>query len=265
MIPTPQGTLKAGHATHPGETGKNNEDRYALAFYRNDSGEPVTLAIIADGIGGNRAGEVAAEMVVKAVISAVEQSSGSEYSSILNQAMSHAALAVYEAAAANPHLKGMGSTCAAALVVGRRLYTAYIGDSRIYILRRGGIVQASVDHTFVQEAIELGLITAAEARTHPHRHVVRRHLGGDPAVKADFRLRLADDEPPEHSMRNQGLLLDPGSMLFLCSDGLSDLVEADEIFAALSQQAPQAAAESLVLLARQRGGHDNITVIILQV
>lgn len=264
MIPTPHSDLVVGHGTHPGETGKNNEDRYAIGSYYGEGGEHVTLAVIADGIGGNQAGEVASDLVVKTVTRSVGKSSGVDYGVILDQAVTQAARAVVDAAHSRPDLRGMGTTCAAALIAGRRLYTAYVGDSRIYLARRGRILQTSVDHTFVQEAIEHGLLTPAEARNHPHRHVVRRHLGNDPNVRADFRLRLSETEAPEHSMRNQGVLLDPGSRVVLCSDGLSDLVEADEILRILDRNAAQDAVDELILLARRRGGHDNITVIVIQ-
>ena len=89
--------------------------------------------------------------------------------------------------------------------------------------------------------------------------------GGDPNVKADFRLRLSAAEAPEESMRNQGVLLDPGSKLLLCSDGLSDLVEAPEILQVLESHNPRGAVEKLIKLARERGGHDNITVIAIYV
>ncbi len=265
MIPTPHSDLIVGHGTHPGETGKNNEDRYAISAYYGEGGEQVTLAVIADGIGGNQAGEVASDLVVKTITQAVGKSSGTDYGVILDQAMHQAAHAVVEAARARPDLRGMGTTCVAALIAGRRLFTAYVGDSRAYLARRGGIIQTSVDHTFVQEAIEHGLLTPEEARNHPHRHVVRRHLGDDPNVRADFRLRLSETEPPELSMRNQGVLLDPGSRVVLCSDGLSDLVEPDEILNILNRNTPQSAVDDLILLARRRGGHDNITVIVIQV
>ncbi len=265
MIPTPHSDLIIGQGTHPGETGKNNEDRFAVSTYYGESGEQVTLAVIADGIGGNQAGEVASDLAVKAVTRAVAKSAGIDYATILDQAMGQAARAVFEAAKARPDLKGMGTTCVVALLAGRRLYTAYIGDSRAYLARRGGILQTSVDHTFVQEAIEHGLLSPEEARNHPHRHVVRRHLGADPNVRADFRLRLSEAELPEHSMRNQGVLLDPGSRLVLCTDGLSDLVEPDEILRILDRNSVPGAVDELILLARKRGGHDNITVIVIQV
>jgi protein phosphatase len=265
MIPTPHSDLTIGHGTHPGETGKNNEDRYAVHFFYGEGGETVTLAVVADGIGGNRAGEVASDLAVRHVVQAVGQATGVDYAQILNQALAQAAQGVLEAAQRSPDLKGMGTTCAAVLVAGRRLFSAYVGDSRIYLARRRAIIQASVDHTFVQEAIESGLLTPAEAKNHPHRHVVRRHLGGDANVRADFRLRLAEHEAPEQSMRNQGILLEPGSQVLLCTDGLSDLVDADEILQVLNALSPQKAVDELILLARRRGGHDNITVIVLLV
>ena len=265
MIPTPHTDLTVGHGTHPGETGKNNEDRYAVSNYYGNEGEPVTLAVIADGIGGNQAGEVASDLAVKTITQAIGRSPGGDYALVLDQAIGQAAQAVVTAAKTRPDLKGMGTTCAIALVAGRRLFTAYIGDSRIYLARRGAIVQASVDHTFIQEAIESGLLTPEEAKDHPHRHVVRRHIGADPSVRGDFRLRLSEAEAPEQSMRNQGLLLEEGSQVLLCSDGLSDLVDANAILRALQRSKPQGAVDDLILLARRRGGHDNITVIVLQI
>ena len=265
MIPTPHSAHDLQHGTHPGETGKNNEDRYAVQSFYGEGGDAVTLALVCDGIGGNRAGEVASELAVKVISEAVGRGSGADYGLMLDQAISLAARAVYESAISRPELKGMGTTCAAALLVGRRLYTAYAGDSRIYLARRGKLIQTTVDHTFVQEAIELGLLTPDDAKSHPHRHVVRRHLGGDPNVKADFRLRLSEAEAPEQSMRNQGVLLDPGSKLLLCTDGLSDLVEPQEILTVLSSHKPRGAVEALIQLARERGGHDNITVIAIYI
>jgi protein phosphatase len=265
MIPTPHSDLAVGHGTHPGETGKNNEDRYSVSSYYGGEGEQVTLAVICDGIGGNQAGEVASNLAVKSITEFIGRSGGSDYPALLDQAISQAAGAVVDASKSRPNLKGMGTTCAVVLVAGRRLYTAYIGDSRIYLARRGSIMQTSVDHTFVQEAIENGLLTPEEAHSHPHRHVVRRHIGADAGVRADFRLRLSDAEAPEQSMRNQGVLLEEGTQIVVCSDGLSDLVDANAILRAIQRQKPQSAVDELILLARRRGGHDNITVIILKV
>ena len=264
MILSEHSDLKLGHGTHPGETGKQNEDSYSVqAFCSEAGGEIVTLGVIADGVGGNRAGEVASALAVKTIVEAVGRSQERDYRRVLELALIQAAFVVAEESQ-KPDYYGMGTTCAAALVANRRLYTAYLGDSRLYLIHNRMIRQTSVDHTWIQEAIEHGIITRAEAKNHPNQHVVRRHLGRDPDVKPDFRLRLYDTETPEQAQKNQGFLLEPGDMALLCSDGLSDLVEPEEVLDRLLQHDPQAAVDGLILLARARGGHDNITVIVMQ-
>ncbi|MGH2522985.1 MAG: PP2C family protein-serine/threonine phosphatase, partial [Anaerolineales bacterium] len=202
---------------------------------------------------------------VQTMIETVGRSHERDYRALLEQALTHTAEVVAEQARSGTSLMGMGTTLAVALVAGRRLYAAYVGDSRLYLIRNQTIRQISVDHTWVQEAIEHRLITREEAKQHPNRHVVRRHLGGRPDVPADFRLRLSDSESPAQSERNQGLRLHPGEAVLLCSDGLSDLVEEEEILSAFNPHDPQGTVEALIVLARARGGHDNITVVILQV
>ncbi|MBF8282431.1 MAG: PPM-type phosphatase protein [Anaerolineales bacterium] len=260
-----QSDLLIGHGTHPGETGKNNEDRYEVKAYRAEDGEAITFVIVADGIGGHRAGEVASSLAVETILSVVEQTKDSDYLALLNRAMGEAARVIAERAKSHPDYLGMGTTCAIALVAGRRLYTAYLGDSRIYLMRGGALQQISVDHTWMQAAIEHNLITREEARHHPNRHVVLRHLGDDPDEQPDFRLRLSDDETPEQSKENQGLELGPKDTVLVCSDGLTDVVEDAVIARALAGRAPQAAVDELIHLAREGGGPDNITVIVMRV
>jgi protein phosphatase len=265
MIPS-QSDLLIGRGTHPGETGKNNEDRYEVKAYRTeDGGELVTLAVVADGIGGHRAGEVASGLAVENILSVVEQTKDRDYPSMLTRAVGEAARVIAERAKSHPDYLDMGTTCAIAVIAGRRLYTAYLGDSRIYLMRGRAIRQISVDHTWMQAAIEHNLITREEARNHPNRHVVLRHLGDDPDEQPDFRLRLADDETPEQSKENQGLELGPGDAVLVCSDGLTDVVEDAVIERVLAGRAPQAAVDELIHLARQAGGPDNITVVVVRV
>jgi protein phosphatase len=264
MIPS-QSDLLIGHGTHPGETGKNNEDRHEVKTYRaEDSAEAVTLAVVADGIGGHRAGEVASSLAVETIVSVIERTTDSDYPGMLGRAVSEAARVIAERAKSHPDYHGMGTTCAIALIANRRLYTTYLGDSRLYLLRGGSLQQTSVDHTWMQAAIEHNLITREEARNHPNRHVVLRHLGDDPDEQPDFRLRLSDDETPEQSKENQGLELGPGDTVLVCSDGLTDVVEDAAIERVLGGHAPQAAVDELILLARQAGGPDNITVIVIR-
>jgi len=262
-----QSDLLLGHGTHPGETGKNNEDRYVVeAFRAAESGATLTLGLVADGIGGHRAGEVASGLAVDTLLAVLERSASAErdYLALLARAVGETARVIAERAKSDPDYHGMGTTCAVALVAGRRLYTAYLGDSRLYLMRNGKLQQTSVDHTWMQAAIEHKLITREEARNHPNRHVVLRHLGDDPDEQPDFRLRLSDGETPEQSKENQGVTLGPGDTVLVCSDGLTDVVEDAAIEQVLAARAPQAAVDELIRLARQGGGPDNITVIVMR-
>lgn len=265
MIPFPSPLLVA-HDTHAGESGKNNEDHHAVhAFRAGGAGsELVTVAIVADGIGGHRAGEVASEMAAQIILERARQWPGGDYRTLLTSAFSEAARQIAARAHSTNDLHGMGTTCALAIIAGRQLFVCYAGDSRIYLIRQDAIRQISVDHTWIQEALDYKLITREEAKTHPNRHVVRRHLGGKADVPPDLRLRLADNESNEKSEQNQGLPLNPGDIVLLCSDGLTDLVTDPEILEVVLKHSLEGAVAVLIKMARDRGGHDNITVVILQ-
>ncbi|MEK7312001.1 MAG: protein phosphatase 2C domain-containing protein [Chloroflexota bacterium] len=267
MNRTPRSDLIIGHQSHAGETGKNNEDRALNLSYQGLPGEKggVTLAVVADGIGGHRAGEVASQIAIDTFTSLFDQSDSRSYLDLFARAFSTVSQTLAKHIANNPASEGMGTTCSVALIANRRLYTAFIGDSRIYLLRDGSIRQISVDHTWVQEAIEHGILNKQEARKHPNRHVVRRHLGAGQDPTPDYRMQLEDSESAETARRNQGMPLKPGDIVLLSSDGMTDLVEDHEILAAFQGKSPQEAVDSLVLLARQRGGYDNITITAVQV
>jgi PPM family protein phosphatase len=267
MLATPRSDLIIGHQTHAGETGKNNEDRAFIQSYQGLSGEngDMTLAVIADGIGGHRAGEVASQIAVNTFKSIFDQANSRAYLDLFTQAFASIQQALTRHIATNPESEGMGTTCSAVVIANRRLYLAFIGDSRIYLMRDGTIRQISVDHTWVQEAIEHGILTRQDARKHPNRHVVRRHLGAGQDSAPDFRLHLDDSQNPEEARRNQGLPLKTGDTILITSDGLTDLVDDHEILANFEGKTPQQAVDALVLMARQRGGYDNITVTALQI
>lgn len=267
MIPAQAPHLTIAAATHPGMRGKNNEDQYRVsAFLTADkNGLPSVLAIVSDGIGGHRAGEVAARLAVDAITEFVSQSSLSNPAEVLEAAVIHASEVIRQQAESDVQKKGMGATCACAWVIGSRLYAASVGDSRIYLVRGETIRKLSIDHTWVQEAIEVGLLEPEDARKHPNAHVIRRYLGSPQPVVPDLRIRLHPDETDEQSLNNQGLRLITGDYLLLCSDGLTDLVDDAEILAALKTKDVDAATNRLVDLANERGGHDNITIISMQV
>ena len=268
MIRTSRAHLNVEAQTHPGMTGKNNEDRYAVASFVLDKDDkmPVLFAVLADGIGGHRGGEVAAELAVNHIMQGVAHSDGRHTRQIIEQAVSEASEAIAVHSDSNDQLKGMGATCATAWIIGDKLYTAYVGDSRIYLVRGGRIQQLTVDHSWVQEAIDKGILTPEMAREHPNVHVIRRYLGSPTPPQPDFRIKLFDDEGDRQAEGNQGIQLLPDDVLLLCSDGLTDLVWNDEILEVIrSKPSLKEAAQALIELANARGGHDNITVVLISV
>jgi PPM family protein phosphatase len=280
MINIENAHLDIAAASHPGMTGKKNEDRYGMSAFRIGAGDapfgndrlPAVLAVVCDGIGGHRAGEVAAQMgvtiiteTVKASCEAPTEDDGVQPLEILEEAIQRANHAIYQASLSDQGRKGMGATCACAWVMDDRLYTANLGDSRIYLLREGHILQLTTDHTWIQEAFDAGIIDETQGEAHPNAHVIRRYLGSPQPPNVDFRLWFYEGEGDGEALDNQGLRLLSGDVVLICSDGLTDLV-SDEQIHGLIQSTPLAEAPAaLIALANARGGHDNSTVVLMAV
>src|SRR5512135_1150885 len=192
MIRAFHATLDVATVTHPGMAGKQNEDRLAVSSYQVSQEDltPSVFAIVSDGIGGHRAGEVAAEMAVEKIGAMVARSDAGRPLEILDYAIQVASEAIVSKARDDIQRMGMGTTCACAWVIGDRLFTASVGDSRIYLLRNGALTQLTVDHTWVQEAVEKGILDPGEAHQHPNSHILRRYLGSSKTPQADIRMRL---------------------------------------------------------------------------
>lgn len=266
MIRTSRAHLNVEAHTHPGMTGKNNEDRYAVASFHASEKDhtPVLFAVLADGIGGHKGGEVAAELAVNHIMQSVAKSDGKFSRHVIEEAINEASSAIASHSATNENLSGMGATCAIAWIIDNKLHTAYVGDSRIYLMRSGRIQQLTVDHSWVQEAIEKGILTPEVARDHPNVHVIRRYLGSPVPPEPDFRLYLFDGDGAHHAENNQGTEIQPNDVLLLCSDGLTDLVWNDEILEVVRTKSTlREASRALVNLANERGGHDNTTVVLI--
>lgn len=154
---------------------------------------------------------------------------------------------LYAQAERDPTKGGMGTTLVAAVILGRKVYVANVGDSRAYLINKGGIIRITEDHSWVEEQVRAGLLSEEQARRHPHRNLVTRALGSKPAVEVD----LFEGE------------LTAGDTLLLCSDGLTGRVADHEIAAIVQEAQPSEAARRLVALANERGGNDNITVLII--
>jgi protein phosphatase len=208
------------------------------------------LLVVADGMGGHSAGEVASQIAVDVIGRLYYQSQGDAHEA-LRGAVAEANRRIYAAAAADEAKRGMGTTCTALAVRGGQAHIAHVGDSRCYMLRAGEIYQLTEDHSAVMEMVRHGLITKEEARHHEDKNVILRALGTTPEVE------VAMTEP---------FAVREGDRLLLCSDGLHDLVTDEEIGQALAAAEDlHAACEQLIELAKERGGHDNITVGILGV
>ena len=267
MIPAGRAHLHVAAVTHPGQRGKSNEDRFAVSAHRLSRTDPTPslLAVVADGVGGHRAGEVAAEMAVETISRLVAESDAAQPVRILSQALARTSQLIFEQSHRDLAQVGMGTTAACAWIIGERLYTATAGDSRLYLLRNGALQRLTTDHTWVQEALDHGVLSPEQARDHPNAHVIRRYLGSKHPLHADLRLRLRQGESDAQAEANQGMRLMPGDRLLLCSDGLTDLVEDAEILAALNaDNGSEEALNGLVNLANARGGHDNITILTLE-
>ena len=145
----------------------------------------------------------------------------------------------------------MGTTCTAAVLKDGYVTYGHVGDSRLYLLRQGIIIQLTRDQSYVQQMVDNGVITAEQAKTHPSKNILTSALGSDSAVEADF----AEAPVP----------LLAGDMLLLCTDGLHGLVDDEEMLAAATQDSPREACRKLVDLAKQRGGHDNITIQVIRI
>lgn len=266
MIRTQRAHLHVAALSHAGMSGKNNEDRFAVLSHvlSADDPTPSVFAVLSDGIGGHRAGEVAAELAVDHISQKVAESNGREPLKIMEDAIHSASEAIAHHSASDDERHGMGATCACAWVISEKLYIAFVGDSRIYFLRDGQIHQLTTDHTWVQEAIEKNIIQPEDAHDHPNVHVIRRYLGSLNLPEVDFRLKLSDSDNSVQAQKNQGLTLRPDDIVLLCSDGLTDMIWADEIQKiTLAAETPKVAVQKLVAEANERGGHDNITVIVM--
>jgi protein phosphatase len=266
MVPSPSPHLEVAAVTNPGRVRKQNEDCLKVTPFRTGLKQiPAILAVMADGIGGHPAGEVASEMAVDSITRRVIRNPGANRVKTLTTAIRSASNEILNHGLKQPGRLGLGTTIACALVVGRQLYTASVGDSRIYLARGKRILQLSEDHTWVREMLDRRLITPEQAEGHPNAHVIRRFLGSTIPPEVDLRMRLSLTESDYVSLNNQGMELLPGDKLLLCTDGLTDLVADGEIKSIVEAASLSQALDNLVALANGRGGIDNISIILLAV
>ena len=208
------------------------------------------IAIVADGMGGHSAGEVASGIATE-VIKNVYYETEKDATESLRDALSAANHEIHKAALADKALEGMGTTCAALVLQNGSAHCAYVGDTRIYLIRGGEIYVMTEDHSAVMEMVHMGILTLEQARHHEDKNVIIRALGSQPEV--------------EVSVWSEPFPVREGDTYLLCSDGLSDLVSDDDIKQAVLAGDAHSSSQSLIALAKERGGYDNVTVGILSI
>jgi protein phosphatase len=219
-------------------------------FFASDSpvGNLPNLYIVADGMGGHKAGDYASRYTTQRIVASVSRSPGEEPVTILKEAIATANKLLIEEAAEDEAKKGMGTTLVAATIVGGKLYTANIGDSRLYVIG-DGIRQVTKDHSLVAEMVRIGEVDVSEAREHPDKNIITRAIGAGEAVEADFF----------------EVELQEGEQILLCTDGLTNMVEDAVIYEVMvSEASPEERIRQLVQIANRNGGKDNITVMTIQ-
>lgn len=208
------------------------------------------LALVADGMGGHAAGEVASRMAADTIRRVYYAHDGRPHQA-LKDAFEQANRDVHRTAQEDERLRGMGTTCTALVVRNGQAFSAHVGDSRLYLLRQGRLRRLSEDHSLVAEMLREGLLTEDDARHHEDRNVITRALG----------LRATVDV----ALWAEPFAVQAGDRFVLCSDGLYDLVDEDDIAAIVAREAPYEAGAQLVDLANARGGYDNITVGVIRI
>jgi PPM family protein phosphatase len=238
--------------THPGCVREANEDvvAYVLQAANDTTRHRGMLALVADGMGGHAAGEVASRIAADTVMRLYHQLGGSP-PDMLAACLAEANRLICERSEAEAACAGMGTTCTVLAVRDDAAFLAHIGDSRAYLLRDGRLRQISEDHSLVAQLVRDGAITDEEALRSPQRNVIVRALGLEPSVKP--------------LISRKGIPLQAGDALVLCSDGLSDLVDDETIAATVVRLPPAEACQELLDRALAAGGTDNISVGVFAV
>lgn len=242
-------TIRFGAKSDVGQVRSENQDDYGRFPEAQAERNGDQVFIVADGMGGHEDGGQASRTAIEAIRDSYFEDREAPVGERIRRAVQEANRRVYAVAQSGDVPKRMGTTCTVLALVHGEAYLGHVGDSRAYRIGKRGISQLSRDHTLVEALMREGVLTEAEAAQHPQRHALVRAIG----IQADVEVDVERLETPQ-----------AGDAFLLCSDGLSRVKDA-EIRDIVRTQTPQQAAESLVQLANDRGGHDNVTVLVVKI
>lgn len=245
-------TVYTSAVTGRGLVRESNEDAVRV-IYPSTYGEMMNsgvFAMIADGMGGANAGECASNMAT-AVIPQIFAEDSSHPPMALAHALEAANRSIYGKSQADERLSGMGTTCVVLILTPKQAWIAWVGDSRVYLIRNHMLIQITEDHSLVAEMVRGGLLTTEQANRHQDRHVLTKALGTQPTV--------------EPSISQQAMPVEVGDRFLLCSDGLHDLLTENQLLTLSENSSVQQAAADLIQKANELGGTDNISAILLEI
>ena len=234
--------------TDVGLTRDHNEDAFGSAV----AADGAVVLVVCDGMGGHEAGEVASAVALQRLVDVLQGGPRDDAPKLIYDALVAANQAVLDESDRTGHTT-MGTTAVAALLQDDKLWFGWVGDSRLYHFRDCTLYQRSVDHTHVQRLVDAGLLTPEEARHHPDSNVLVQALGGGRGAQAEFAPAVVGEDTP----------LLPGDVLLLCSDGLYDLIDDDELYPLMAGRDLDGAVTRLIEEANARGGYDNVTALVL--
>lgn len=234
--------------TDTGRVRPNNQD----AFICGRLSESASFAVVCDGMGGANGGNVASAIAIKVISDRIvdtyrEGMSETSLRNMLESAVSAANIEVFDAAMENLELRGMGTTVVAAIADEEQVFIAHVGDSRGYMITPETMEQVTRDHSIVQAMVEKGQLTQSEAKNHPRKHFLTRALGVEETVECEFTQAA----------------FPAGGVFLICTDGLTNMVETDDIYAVIRASSFEEAPDKLISAANMAGGSDNITVVLM--
>jgi len=245
--------IAAASLTDVGRQRSNNED--SAIYWEPTSvaefGRKGRLAVVADGMGGYEGGQEASRLAIETVQQVYHSDNENDPQKALTLALEAAHRSIQAYAEENPQFHGMGTTCTAIAIVGRELYFAHVGDSRLYLLRNNTAQRLTRDHSYVGRLVESGIVRSEDAESHPQRHILTSALGSGREVIPDA---------PAHA-----ILLEDDDTLILCTDGLWSMVTEQDLIRTVQSNSLAESCRVLVNMALERGGPDNITVLMLKI